>query len=334
MAEDRVRLDQVDRDEALGTPLHDKDLEGSGFAGETGHVHLDHHLLVGLRVDDGELDRVPVPQLGVVRDGEQGERVAPAMDCQVVVVGRGPPGVVPVEDHDRVRPRAGRQGEVEPPEFRLRTDREVVDVGAGLGPEPALVVGVRKVSGARNVEDPPFRDEVIHVRGDQAVLEGGFRQVRDVVNDHPAARVYQGRDSLVETDLVVAHVVEVEIGFGGDVVDDLEHRGPFVAALSVREDMKVSRQVARIKRLPPGVDPVRDDPYPDSLAGVAKRGPEPFRKEEGVPLRLDRSGVDLRGIDRPDRPDEGLGGEVDEAVGRDPRRHDSVLLVAVRDPSD
>ena len=44
------------------------------------------------------------PVLGIVRDGRQDERIAPAVNREVNAVGRGPPGIIPVQKKDRVHP--------------------------------------------------------------------------------------------------------------------------------------------------------------------------------------------------------------------------------------
>ena len=168
--------------------------------------------------------------------------------------------------------------------------------------------------------------------GDHPVLEERLAGPGHVVDDHGAARCDQVVDGPVEPEHAVAVVVEVELGAGGDVVDDLEHRGPLVAALLVGEDPDLPEVTARPGRRKAS-DAVRDHADPDAAAGQAP-GPERVGADHGVARGRDLPGRDHGPIHLADLPDALEVGEGGELGDGHPCRDEPVPLVAVDDPRE
>ena len=167
------------------------------------------------------------------------------------------------------------------------------------------------------------------MRGDRAVLEERLGDPADVVDDDRAPRVDERVHPGGEVDRVLSHVVEVELGARGDVVDDLEHRGPLVPALGVPEDVEVGREVAALDRAAPVVDTVGDDADPDPCAGQAVLVADLVGEEEPVRLGRRRTRARHGGEHRDDLRHARHSGEHEETRHLDPGGDRPRRLVAV-----
>ncbi len=325
---------------AQGTPGRPGELAAKGDqiqqAGGTRGAH--HHQPLAERCARAEeaddLDRIVVATaavLGVVRKARDVREIA-GEHVEVVVVGRRPEQIGPVQDDGRgvleEQVRRFATAEVEELEAgkhgQRRAGGEVALPGAG-----GAVVQISLVARRRDVEHP-LRAHLVHRRGDAAVLEGRLDEVDHVVDDDLAAARGEIEDVLCEARHPAEGGGETELGTRGEVVDDLEHRGALVAApLLPRQDVDRGQLPGRL-RVGEGTHAVRKDADFSSAAvegvevagrvgGVGAIALRDDSLRERLARRHDAPHLGPRG-ERPDRVEADAG-----AQGGEPRRREGDL---------
>ena len=236
---------------------------------------------------------------------------------EVVVVRRCPLRIVPLEHAveglarrdlhavEGVRGAAGGEVVVEIARAGVRRPLErpsVVDL--------RLIAG-RRVVGHAGLDRRPDR------LSNHAVLEERLVEQADVIDDHLRAGVAEAGDGVDEGQLVAEPFGEEEGRTGREVVDDLEHGRPLVAAACGAPeppgDARACGHVAGDDRLRDVVDAVGDHAHRDAAAIEAR----------GTRLRPERRGVPLAGH-RPSAPSARPYGH-DRAHQREPRQRAEVL---------
>ena len=227
-----------------------------------------------------DLDRIVVATaavLGVVREAHDRREIA-REHVEVVVVRRRAERIGPVQDHSRralqhqVRDRtAAEVEELEPGQRRQRgTGDEIPLPGAR-----STVGQIPFIPGRREVEHP-LGGDLVHRRGDVAVLERRLDEVDDVIDDHLTAARGEVEDVLREPRHAAEGGGETERGARREVVDDLEHGGAFVAPpLFPRQDID-RRQLAGRLRVGERLDAVGERA---DLAPAAVEAPEIARRD-------------------------------------------------------
>ncbi len=167
-----------------------------------------------------------------------------------------------------------------------------------------LVVRQAEVAGRGDQKNLPFSREAPDAaeRGVGTLVKVRFVKIDDVVADDRAPRVGKGLECPIEGDHVSPAVMKIQGGTGGDVVDDLKHRRPLVAAEGVREDFDVGRDIPGQDGIVEVVHAIRDDADLHTSSVVSSGVPEVLRPEDGIALRVHRTGSKERRQDSPHRP--------------------------------
>ena len=294
--------------------------------------HREGVLHDGLRGED--LDRVLRAVLHV-RRARQHVSVGVHQE-QVVVVRRRPQRIGPLEDEltegdPGHRVRLDARAEVVPDAERLAVHDQGGSSGVVALPGAGRAVVQVAVVAARGKEEAAVRDRRVDALDHDAVLQVRLVQVPDVVDDDVRPRLAQRLDVLGEPRLPARRGREVQIGARREVVHDLEHRRPLVAAPRLpRQHRHVLRQVARALPVGERADAVGHDADPDAGAVDAVRAARLAHAVGGVALgRIVLAGhLLVGGADGPHGVERGEPLHGDE---REPRPDGSVPRHAVDD---
>ena len=130
---------------------------------------------------------------------------------------------------------------------------------------------------------------MVHRLRNRGVLEGRFIEVLDIIQDDVTPRGAQLKDVVGEVGLAAVGGGEIKRGARGEVVNDLQHRGPFAGA----RDAALPRQHRHGAQITQGlgigdvVNTVREHPDLHPRAVHAERSPRHVGLFRYVPLGID-----------------------------------------------